>query len=68
MSRRVRLTRTATWKPNSARPAPAQRRPMRMGRLFVLVLADLPVDVVVVLEQQERASEAKRTERALCNR
>jgi hypothetical protein len=68
VSRRVRLTRTATWKPISARPAPAQRRPVRMVRLFVLVLADLPVDVVVVLEQQERAGEAKRTERAPCNR
>jgi hypothetical protein len=30
-----------------------------------LVLADLPVDVVVVLEQQERAGHADGTERAL---
>jgi hypothetical protein len=30
-----------------------------------LVLADLPVDVVVVLEQQERAGDPKGTERAL---
>jgi hypothetical protein len=38
-----------------------------MIHLGALVLADLPVDaaVVVVLEQQERAHEAKRTERAL---
>jgi hypothetical protein len=30
-----------------------------------LVLADLPVDVVVVLEQQERAGHTQDTERAL---
>jgi hypothetical protein len=30
-----------------------------------LVLADLPVDLVVVLEQQERAGHADCTERAL---
>jgi hypothetical protein len=30
-----------------------------------LVLADLPVDLVVVLEQQERAGHADGTERAL---
>jgi hypothetical protein len=33
-----------------------------------LVLADLPVDRGVVLEQQERAGQAKRTERALPKR
>jgi hypothetical protein len=37
---------------------------MRMIYLAQLVLADLPVDLVVVLEQQERADEAKRIERA----
>jgi hypothetical protein len=42
----------------------AQRRPMRMIHLGPLVLADLPVDLGVVLEQQERAGEAKRIERA----
>jgi hypothetical protein len=31
----------------------SQRRPMRMIYLNRLVLADLPVDLVVVLEQQE---------------
>jgi hypothetical protein len=36
---------------------------MRMIYLAQLVLVDLPVDLVVVLEQQERADEAKRTER-----
>jgi hypothetical protein len=36
---------------------------MRMIYLTQLVLADLPVDLVVVLEQQERADEAKRIER-----
>jgi len=46
---------------------PAQRRPVRMIHLGPLVLVDLPVDVVVVLEQQERAGKAKRTERALPN-
>jgi hypothetical protein len=33
-----------------------------------LVLVDLPVDFAVVLEQQERAGQAKRTERALRKR
>jgi hypothetical protein len=47
------------------RPAP-QGRSMRMIHLGQLLLViDLPVDVVVVLEQQERANEAKRTKRAL---
>jgi hypothetical protein len=36
-----------------------------MIHLDALVLVDLPVDATVVLEQQERAHEAKRTERAL---
>ena len=36
--------------------------------MTVPVLADLPVDVVAVLEQQERAGQAKRTERALRKR
>ena len=31
----------------------AQRRSMRVRRVEKLVLVDLPVDVVVVLEQQE---------------
>ena len=42
-----------------------QRAAVRMGRRDPLVLVDLPVNVVVVLEQQERADQAKRTERAL---
>jgi hypothetical protein len=33
-----------------------------------LVLVDLPVDVVVVLEQKERAGEAQGAERALRER
>jgi len=45
----------------------AQLRPMRMLWFVPLVLVDLPVDVVVVLEQQERAGEASRIERALRN-
>lgn len=45
--------------------SPAQRRSVRMIHLKTLVLADLPVDLAVVLEQQERADQAKRTERAL---
>jgi hypothetical protein len=48
--------------------APAQRRPVRMGRLKVLVRVDLPVDVVVVLECKERAGQAQGTERTLCKR
>ena len=43
----------------------AQRGPMRMIHLDSVLLVDLPVDVVVVLEQQEGADEAKRIERAL---
>jgi hypothetical protein len=39
---------------------------MRVSGPGKLVLADLPIDRVVVLEQQERASDAHRTERALC--
>jgi hypothetical protein len=38
---------------------------MRMRLTGGLVPVDLPVDGVVVLEQQERAGEAQRTERAL---
>ena len=52
----------------SRRAPPAQRRPMRMVRVKVLVLADLPVDVVAVLEQQERAGQAKGIERPLGKR
>jgi hypothetical protein len=37
---------------------------MRMGPTIGLVPVDLPVDVVVVLEQEERAGEAERIERA----
>ena len=59
-------------RPRLARPAlgrqAAQRRSVRMLRMTVPVLADLPVDVVAVLEQQERAGQAKRTERALRKR
>ena len=43
----------------------AQRRSMRMWRVARLALVDLPVDVVVVLEHQERAGHANSTERAL---
>jgi hypothetical protein len=49
--------------------APAQRRPMRMlQRLDPLVLVDLPIDVVVVLEHQERTGEAEGIERPLGKR
>jgi len=47
---------------------PAQRHPVRMLRLRVLVRVDLPVDVVVVLEQEERAGQAQSTECALGKR
>jgi hypothetical protein len=56
-----------TWPARCYRPVYehlcSQRCSMRMIYLTQLVLADLPVDLVVVLEQQERADEAKRTER-----
>ncbi len=45
--------------------APTQRRSMRVGRLGRLVRVDLPVDVALVLEQQERASQAEGIERTL---
>ena len=48
--------------------APSQRRSMRMIYLGPLFPVDLPVDVIVVLEQQERADQAKRIERALPQR
>lgn len=55
--------------PRSPGPTPpAQRRSMRMKGLGLYVLADLPVDVVVALEQQERAGQAKRIERPLGKR
>jgi hypothetical protein len=47
---------------------PAQRHPVRMKGQSSLVLVDLPVDFAVVLEQQERAGQAERTERALRKR
>jgi hypothetical protein len=57
-----------TWPAMCCRPVYehpcSQRRSMRMIYLAQLVLADLPVDLVIVLEQQERADEAKRIERA----
>jgi hypothetical protein len=37
---------------------------MRMGLTEGLVPVDLPVDCIVVLEQEERAGETERTERA----
>jgi hypothetical protein len=62
LRRRTRLARASRCVP------PAQRRSMRMYGLSGLVLADLPVDVVAVLEQQERARQAKRIERPLGKR
>ena len=47
---------------------PAQRRSMRVGRWPELAPVDLPVDAVVVLEQQERAGQLQSTERALGKR
>lgn len=58
------LARAAMRDACSDRVCP-QRGSMRMIYLDRLLLVDLPVDVVVVLEQQERADEAKRIERAL---
>jgi hypothetical protein len=46
----------------------SELRPVWMLDLEPLVLADLPVDLVVVLEQQERAGKAKRADRALPDR
>jgi hypothetical protein len=41
---------------------------MRVVRPKMLVAVDLPVDVVVVLEQYERAGQAQGIECALCKR
>jgi hypothetical protein len=57
-----RLARTANPQ------ALAQRDPVRMSGLSSLVLVDLPVDFAVVLEQQERAGQAKGIECALRKR
>jgi hypothetical protein len=54
------------WAP--LRKPPAERRSMHVKDRTRLVPIDLPVDVVVVLEQQERAGQAKRIERALRKR
>jgi hypothetical protein len=45
----------------------AQRASVRMGLLDPLVLVDLPVNVVVILEQQERAGQAVCPKGALCD-
>jgi hypothetical protein len=45
--------------------APAKGHAMGMLRPDPLAPVDLPVDVIVVLEQQERAGEAERAEGAL---
>ncbi len=60
MARRARLTRAAP-----VHGSPAQRRSMRVGRRLGLVPVDLPVDVVVVLEQEDRAGQPERIERPL---
>jgi hypothetical protein len=46
------------------RLAPAGRAQATRGGLGGLVLVDLPVDVVIVLEQQERADQVQRPEQA----
>lgn len=48
--------------------APSQRRAVWMDAPARLVRVDLPVDLVVVLEQQERAGQPERTKRALRER
>ena len=69
MARRRDLPRAPLAEAPRATPWPAQPRPVWMGRLRQwLVQVDLPVDVVVVLEQQERAGETQGAERALRER
>jgi hypothetical protein len=58
------LAGPAAVAPRRGRP-PLQRDSVRMIHPDALLLVDLPVDAVVVLEQQEGAHEAKRTERSL---
>jgi len=64
MLARRRLTGPAGCRTFATRP-PAQRRPVWMDLRNRLVPVDLPVDVVVVLEQEERAGQAQGAERAL---
>ena len=64
MLTRRRLTGPAGCRTFAIRP-PAQPHPMRMDLPNRLVPVDLPVDVVVVLEQEERAGQAQGAERAL---
>ena len=61
-------SRAGGWPGAAAGATPAQRRSVRVGRPKVLAPIDLPVDVVVVLEHDERAGQAQGTERALCKR
>ena len=49
----------------SNKRSPAQRHSMSMSVRWWLVRIDLPVDVVVVLEHEERARESERGEGAL---
>lgn len=64
MCARSGLPRPAGCAPSMAHP-PGQWRPVRVDALVALRAIDLPVDVIVVLEQQERARQAQRTECAL---
>src|SRR6266576_4129191 len=63
VGRRRRLSRA----PPTARPRcdTTQRRPTHGGAREWLVLVDLPIDLVVVLEQKERAGAPQSVERAL---
>jgi hypothetical protein len=63
MRRRRRLPRTPLAAINKS--SPTQRHSMRMRSVAGLAPVDLPVDSVVVLEQQERAGETERIECAL---
>jgi hypothetical protein len=62
-----RLARPAVCQPVGDRPH-AQHSPVGMRRRDPLVLVDLPVNVVVILEQQERAGQAQRAKGALGDR
>jgi hypothetical protein len=68
----ARLRRGRRLAPPPRFPPLAQRRAVRasprglVDRRCVLLLADLPVDLIVVLEQEERAGQRERIPGALC--
>jgi hypothetical protein len=64
----ARLLRVGQTPWTAGRLAPTQRSPVWMRDPVVLAPVDLPVNLAVILEQQERAGQRKRTGDALRKR